>query len=133
MSNIKRIVEGVNSSSNNDKWAMFVGRWQPWHAGHRYLIDQKLNEGTKVLIMVRDVPEEPNNPFGTDWVVNNIHVELTDLIKSGMVKVMVIPDIESINFGRGVGYDINEIVPPQEIAGISATKIREEMRKNNKI
>jgi hypothetical protein len=83
--------------------------------------------------MVRDVPQETNNPFGTDWVVNNIHVELTDLIKDGKVKVMVIPDIESINFGRGVGYDINEIVPPQEVADISATKIREEMRRNNKI
>jgi nicotinamide mononucleotide adenylyltransferase len=133
MSNIKRIVEGVNSSKNDDKWAMFVGRWQPWHGGHRYLIDQKLNEGTKVLIMVRDVPQEPNNPFGTDWVVNNIHVELTDLIKEGKVKVMIIPDIESVNFGRGVGYDINEIIPPQEVADISATKIREEMRKENKL
>jgi hypothetical protein len=38
---------------------------------------------------------------------------------------MIIPDIESINFGRGVGYDVIEHIPPADIAEISATKIRE--------
>ena len=40
------------------------------------------------------------------------------------VKVIIIPDIESVNYGRGVGYDIIEHVPPSEIGKISATKIR---------
>ena len=47
--------------------------------------------------------------------------------------VMVIPDISSIEFGRGVGYDIIERVPPQQIGDISATKIREQMRKEGKL
>jgi hypothetical protein len=46
---------------------------------------------------------------------------------------MIIPDIESINFGRGVGYDIIEHIPPQEISEISATKIREKMRLGGKL
>ena len=29
---------------------MFIGRWQPWHKGHRWLIDQRLNDGKNVLI-----------------------------------------------------------------------------------
>jgi hypothetical protein len=51
----------------------------------------------------------------------------------GKVKVMVIPDICSIEFGRGVGYDIIERIPPQEIGDISATKIREEMKQNGQL
>ena len=48
-----------------------------------------------------------------------------DLIIKGMIRIMIIPDIESINFGRGVGYDVIEHIPPAEIGEISATKIRE--------
>jgi hypothetical protein len=53
-----------------------------------------------------------------------------DLIEDNKVRVMIIPDIESINFGRGVGYDVVEHIPPPEIHDISATKIREQMNKN---
>ena len=48
-------------------------------------------------------------------------------VESGKVVVTVIPDICSIEFGRGVGYDIIEHIPPSEIGDISATKIRKEM------
>lgn len=107
---------------------MFVGRWQPWHEGHRFIIDEQLNEGKKVLLCVRDVPQDEKNPFTTEWVVNNLNEELSELISEGKVKIMIIPDIESINYGRGVGYDIIEHVPPANIADISATKIREKMK-----
>ena len=43
---------------------------------------------------------------------------------------MIIPDIESVNYGRGVGYEIIEHVPPKEIGEISATKIRESWKKS---
>lgn len=46
---------------------------------------------------------------------------------------MIIPDIDSVNYGRGVGYDIIEHIPPTEIHDISATKIREQLRKEGKI
>ena len=46
---------------------------------------------------------------------------------------MIIPDIESINFGRGVGYDIIEHIPPQEVSDISATKIRKQLRNEGKL
>jgi hypothetical protein len=46
---------------------------------------------------------------------------------------MVIPDIESVNFGRGVGYDIIEHIPPQEVSEISATKIREQLKQEGKL
>lgn len=127
------IAKGNTSSSNNKKYSMFVGRWQPWHIGHRWLIDQQLNEGKNVLLCVRDVAIDDKNPFSTEWVVNNLKSELSDLISEGRLEIMIIPDIESINYGRGVGYDIIEHIPPQEIHDISATKIREEMKKEGKL
>ena len=105
------------------KYSMFIGRWQPWHYGHRWLIDQRLNEGKNVLICVREVSQDDKNPYNPIDVKKNVEKELIDLINSGRVKVIVIPDIESVNYGRGVGYDIIEHIPPKKISEISATKI----------
>ena len=106
------------------KYSMFIGRWQPWHNGHRWLIDQRLQEGKNVLICVREVSKDDKNPYDPAEVKVNVENELQDLIDSKKVKVIIIPDIESVNYGRGVGYDIIEHVPPSDISKISATKIR---------
>ena len=109
------------------KYSMFIGRWQPWHKGHRWLIDQRLNEGKNVLICVREVSKDDKNPYNPVDVKENVEKELKELIDSKRVKVIIIPDIESVNYGRGVGYDIIEHVPPSDIGEISATKIREKL------
>jgi len=128
-------VEGDPKLKNTGgkQYSMLVGRYQPFHEGHRWLMNQCLDEGKNVLICVRDIEPDEKNPFTSDQVYQNISNELEDLISDGRVKVIVIPDIESINFGRGVGYDIIEHVPPQEVGDISATKIREQMRKEGKL
>jgi cytidyltransferase-like protein len=112
---------------------MFIGRWQPWHDGHRWLIDQALNEGKKVLLCVRDVEPDEKNPWSAYQVMMNLEEELKDLIDEGKVRPIIIPDIESVNIGRGIGYDVIEHTPPQEIHDISATKIREQMKKEGKL
>ncbi len=109
------------------KYSMFIGRWQPWHAGHRWLIDQRLNENKNVLICIREVNKDDKNPYDPVDVKKNVEKELKELIDSQKVKVIIIPDIESVNYGRGVGYDIIEHVPPEDIGEISATKIREKL------
>ena len=109
---------------------MFIGRWQPWHNGHRWLIDQRLKEGKNILICVREVSKDDNNPYNPIEVKQNVEKELKDLVDSKRVKVIIIPDIESINYGRGVGYEIIEHTPPQDIGDISATKIRKKMGLN---
>ena len=111
------------------KYSMFIGRWQPWHDGHRWLIDQRLNEGKNVLICVREVSKDDSNPYNPEDVKTNVEKELKDLIQTEKVKVIIIPDIESVNYGRGVGYDIIEHVPPSQIGKISATQIREKLFK----
>jgi len=128
-------VEGDPKLKNTGgkQYSMLVGRYQPFHEGHRWLMNQCLDEGKNVLICVRDIEPDEKNPFTSQQVYQNISNELEDLISDGRVKVIVIPDIESINFGRGVGYDIIEHVPPQEVGDISATKIREQMRQEGKL
>ena len=100
---------------------MFVGRWQPFHDGHRWLIDQKLKQGKNVLICVRDMETDENNPWNSHQVQQTIEHAYRNYDN---VKVMIIPDIESINYGRDVGYEIIEHLPPDDIREISATKIR---------
>jgi len=123
----------AKAPSKSGKYAMFIGRWQPWHDGHRWLIDQALNEGKHVLLCIRDVPTSESNPWTADQILLNLAEALKDLIEEGRVQIMKIPDIESINIGRGVGYDVIEHVPPQEIHDISATKIREQMKQEGKL
>ena len=109
------------------KYSMFIGRWQPWHDGHRWLIDQRLNQNKNVLICIREVSQDDSNPYDPVEVKENIEKELKDLISSNRVKVIIIPDIESVNYGRGVGYDIIEHVPPKKVGKISATEIRKKL------
>jgi nicotinamide mononucleotide adenylyltransferase len=128
-------VEGDPKLKNtgSKQYSMFIGRWQPWHAGHRWLIDQRLNEGKNVLICIRDIQPDEKNPFSAEEVDRNIRNELWPLIGEERVKVLIIPDIESVNFGRGVGYDIIEHIPPTEVGEISATKIREQLKQEGKL
>lgn len=121
------------TSSNKNQYSMFIGRWQPWHAGHRWLIDQRLNEGKNVLLCIRDVEPDEKNPWHPYDVMINLFEELQDLVEEGRVRIIIIPDIESVNIGRGVGYDVIEHVPPADIHDISATKIREQMRAEGKL
>jgi nicotinamide mononucleotide adenylyltransferase len=97
------------------------------------LIDQRLEQGKNVLICIRDIEPNEKNTFTAQEVYENILLKLYDLIIEERVKVMVIPDVESVNFGRGVGYDIIEHLPPTEVSEISATKIREQMKQEGKL
>jgi cytidyltransferase-like protein len=108
------------------KYSMFIGRWQPWHNGHQWLIDQRLTEGKNVLICIRDVMPDEKNPYTCEEVYDNLQEKLREFIFEGVIKVMIIPDIESVNYGRDVGYDIIEHIPPKDIKEISGTKIRNE-------
>ena len=110
-----------------NKRAMFIGRWQPFHNGHKWLINQKLGEGKPILIAVRDIPPDEKNPFTTEQTVEMIQ----KVYRDQDVEVVCIPDIESVNWGRGVGYELNEHVPPQNIGFISATGIRSSIKESN--
>lgn len=122
-----KVNHGGEPTNNPDKKrAIFIGRYQPYHWGHIELINQKLNEGVPALIMVRDIEPDEKNPFTTEQTVEMIKKYHES--KGDDVEVMIIPDIESVNYGRGVGYEINEYTPPDNIGFISATKIRQSIK-----
>jgi len=122
-----KVNHGGQPTKNPDKkYAIFIGRYQPYHWGHIELVEQKLKEGVPALIMVRDIEPDEKNPFTTEQTVDMIRKYHS--AKGDDAVVMTIPDIESVNFGRGVGYEINEYTPPDNIGFISATKIRESIK-----
>jgi cytidyltransferase-like protein len=122
----KKNYGGDPTTNESKKYAIFIGRYQPPHFGHLELFEQKLKQGVPILIMVRDIEPDEKNPFTTEQTVFLLEKYFSN--KKLDVKVMVIPDIESVNFGRGVGYEVNEFIPPKDIGGISATGIRNSIK-----
>jgi adenylylsulfate kinase len=123
------ILENIEREKNTTAKALFIGRWQPFHNGHKWLIEQKLRQHIPVLIAVRDVLPDENNPLRTEQTVEI----LQKLYDGENVEIMTISNIESVNFGRKVGYEINEFTPPPEIDIISATEIRNNLHEKNDV
>ena len=138
------------TEQNAEKWAEFVGehiianrrrpmfdwrketvqmlgRWQPWHAGHRALFERLIARTGQVVIQVRDVQGwQGSNPFEIEKVKAFIKRDL-DLIYQGQYEIQVVPNIVHIGWGRGVGYTSGEETFDESITSISATNIRKEM------
>lgn len=103
-----------------DIYNLFIGRWQclPPHDGHLKLFDIVRKEGKKILIGVRDTEVNKKNPYTVSERIESISKSVPD------AKIIVIPDIEAVCYGRGVGYDIRQIRLEDDIESISATEIR---------
>ena len=103
---------------------LFIGRYQSPHKGHMQIFNTFLKEGKPVLIAIRDIEPDNSNPLYADQVKN-----LWESVykNNELVKVIIIPDIASVNYGRGVGYEVNQINVPDAIANISATDIRQQI------
>lgn len=104
-----------------------LGRWQPWHDGHRALFERLIARTGQVVIQVRDVQGwQGSNPFEVERVKAFIRRDL-DPIYQGQYEIQVVPNIVHIGWGRGVGYTAGEETFDDEITDISATKIRKEL------
>ena len=115
----------------NKPFNCFIGRYQGNHKGHMTIFAKYLDQGEPVLIMVRDVPTDEKNPF-TPYEVKFLWEKVySEEIKNGLVKVIIIPDIASVNYGRSVGYKVVEIEVDSSISNISATEIRSKIRTND--
>lgn len=106
------------------KYALYIGRWQNWHKGHEWLINQQLEKGKNVWVAIRDVQQDENNPKTAHQILMELSKEPFFIENSDKILISIIPDIESVNYGRGVGYDVIYHEPPTQIAEISGTKIR---------
>lgn len=104
-----------------------LGRWQPWHPGHRALFERAIAKTGQVIIQIRDCQGwQGTNPFAIDQVKQRIRKDL-DPLYQGQYEIMVVPNIVNITYGRDVGYKIEQETFTEEIHAISATNIRKEM------
>ena len=104
-----------------------LGRWQPWHAGHRALFERLIAKTGQVVIQVRDVQGwQGSNPFAIDQVRTAIKRDL-DPLYQGQYQIQVVPNITHIGYGRGVGYTIAEETFDEAITNISGTAIRKSL------
>jgi phosphopantetheine adenylyltransferase len=106
------------------KYAMYVGRWQNFHKGHEWLINQQLEKGKDIWVAIRNVSTDENNPKTAQQVMMELADEPFFKDNSHRIQISIIPDIESINYGRGVGYDVIYHEPPENVSKISGTGIR---------
>ena len=108
-----------------------LGRWQPWHAGHRALFERAIAKTGQVCIMIRDCQGwQGSNPFAIEQVKNYIRRDL-DPLYQGQYEIQVVPNIVNITYGRDVGYKIEQETFDESITSISATKIRRELGLEN--
>lgn len=108
-----------------------LGRFQPWHDGHQKLFERALAKHGQVAVMVRDMPLTEDNPWQVDDICELVELALAEF--AGKFRVYSVPNIMNITYGRGVGYKIEEEVLDEETQKISATKIREQMRKDGEL
>jgi len=138
------------TEQNADKWAEFIGthilenrrrpvfnwqketvqmlgRWQPWHEGHRALFERAVAKTGQVVIQIRDCQGwQGSNPFAIEQVKNFIRRDLDPLFQ-GQYEMQVVPNVVNITYGRDVGYKIEQETFDEETNAISATKIRKEL------
>ena len=107
--------------------ALIIGRWQPWHKGHRELFKAALKRAEKVAIGVRATFEtDGNNPFSFEEVKEFIENDLQDEYE-GRFEIIDLPNITNVIYGRDVGYKVEKISFDKETENISATKVRKSM------
>src|SRR5215510_13674909 len=103
--------------------ALFVGRYQPFHAGHQRLIEEGLRRVGQVCIAVRDTHGiGSTNPLPFFAVKQRIEAALS--AHAGRFVVVPVPNITHVFYGRDVGYVVERIVLDDKIESISATHLR---------
>lgn len=114
------------TKNESQKSSLFVGRWQPFHEGHQALIETVLKRGKPVVVAIRDTEIDHGNPFSTFERWSMIQKALAEY--GELVKIIAIPDIDEICYGRDVGYGIRKIDLDQQLENISGTKTRKQLK-----
>tara|TARA_B100001123_G_C14902043_1_gene864236 strand:- start:231 stop:740 length:510 start_codon:yes stop_codon:yes gene_type:complete len=111
---------------NRAQTIQMLGRFQPWHYGHRTLFEKCILKTGQVNILVKDVHKVGDNPFNFKQVKEKILHDLKNF--KSRIRVTLVPNISEICYGRTVGYKIIKINLNKKIESISATEIRKKLR-----
>ena len=89
--------------------ALIIGRWQPWHKGHRELFKAALDRAERVAIGVRSThATDEKNPFTFKEVSKFIDDDLSEEFP-GKYEIIDLPNITNVIYGRDVGYKVEKI------------------------
>ena len=103
--------------------ALFLGRYQPFHAGHKALIAEGIKRVGQVCVAVRDTHGvDSKNPYNFEAVRSRIEHGLREF--EGRFVVVPLPNITDIFYGRDVGYRIERIELDTALEQVSATDLR---------
>ena len=103
--------------------ALFIGRYQPFHDGHRALIEEGLKRVGQVCIAVRDTSGiDEKNPFSFEYVKHRIEHALR--VHEGRFAIVPLPNVTHVFYGRDVGYVVERIDLELRLQSISATNER---------
>jgi adenylylsulfate kinase len=106
--------------------ALFIGRYQPFHDGHRALIAEGLRRVGQVCVAVRDTHgTDEKNPYEFEYIRARIEHALREY--EGRFIVVALPNITNVFYRRDVGYAVERIDLDQSIHGISATDLRKRL------
>ena len=101
--------------------SLFIGRYQPFHEGHKKLIQTVLDEGRGVVVAIRDTKKSEQNPYGIEERMRMVREAFPDKHRVNIIKI---PDIDEVCYGRNVGWKVREIRLDEETEKISGTSIR---------
>lgn len=116
---VKECVEKILALYDWNPKALIIGRWQPFHKGHKWLVDRVKSFGHKPIIGIRHTRINEKNPYSVQE-----RIEMIKEVLGKNAEYVVLPDIAGVYYGRDVGYEVREIIPPKSIGAISGTKLR---------
>ena len=123
------VVSVLEKLNETEKWdnqaptALLIGRYQPFHVGHKTLVAESIKRTGQCCIALRDVGGiDDSNPYDFEKVKEEIHAACIEF--GNKIKVVELPNITDIFYGRGVGYNIEQLELSKELQAVSATKIR---------
>lgn len=103
--------------------ALFIGRYQPFHEGHKALILEGLRRAGQVCIAVRDTSGiDANNPLSFLEVRARIEHALRQY--EGQFEIVPLPNISHVFYGRDVGYVVERIELDRATEAISGREQR---------
>jgi hypothetical protein len=117
--------------NNQAETGQMMGRFQPFHLGHKNIFFEILKKKGQVYIMVKDVYSIGDNPYKFKDINSIIKKELESF--KSRFKIIKVPNITNVYHGRTVGYKWTKINLPKEITKISGTKIRSVLRKKGEL
>jgi adenylylsulfate kinase len=107
------------------KTGLFVGRFQPFHDGHRKCIEKILTTCDRCIVLMRETEYTEKNPFDVEKRKAMIREAFPDTAQVE-IQIFTDPGAElSVFIGREVGYELIQL--DEQTENISATDIRKKL------